>query len=235
MAALSATTTSIRRMPIALVLPLGATQIITLGNCSTPTADQLAIKLLSNSVISTPRTKFMCINIKDYYLCTPMAQYEYFRMKLELFSLQHHWSIQPMQQSWLKPKDTLRSTLRHVRTSTCRNHCTRTPQKKATQSRMQTKKNHTRVLDLSVATDPLPTCRWWFWHQIHWQRARPAPDQHVETKLWHWRRLGWKSMPQHNTQLGLQEPPSSPLHAKLCRRATHWDFSPKRRKSTSYK
>jgi hypothetical protein len=27
----------------------------------------------------------MCIDIKDFYLCTPMALYEYFRMKLELF------------------------------------------------------------------------------------------------------------------------------------------------------
>jgi hypothetical protein len=27
----------------------------------------------------------MSIDIKDFYLCTPMARYEYFRMKLELF------------------------------------------------------------------------------------------------------------------------------------------------------
>ena len=27
----------------------------------------------------------MSINIKDFYLCTPMKRYEYFRMKIELF------------------------------------------------------------------------------------------------------------------------------------------------------
>jgi hypothetical protein len=27
----------------------------------------------------------MSIDIKDFYLCTPMKRYEYFRMKLELF------------------------------------------------------------------------------------------------------------------------------------------------------
>ena len=27
----------------------------------------------------------MCIDIKDFYLCTPMERYEYFSMKLELF------------------------------------------------------------------------------------------------------------------------------------------------------
>jgi hypothetical protein len=55
------------------------------GDCGTPTVGLLTIKLLLNSVISTPYAKFTCINIKDFYLCTPMMQYEYFWMKLELF------------------------------------------------------------------------------------------------------------------------------------------------------
>jgi len=55
------------------------------GNCGTPTADLLTVKLLFNSIISTPNAKFMSIDIKDFYLCTPMKRYEYFRMKLELF------------------------------------------------------------------------------------------------------------------------------------------------------
>jgi hypothetical protein len=51
----------------------------------TPTADIFTIKLLFNSIISTPNAKFMTINIKDFYLMTPMDCYEYFRMKLKLF------------------------------------------------------------------------------------------------------------------------------------------------------
>jgi hypothetical protein len=51
----------------------------------TPTADLLTIKLMFNSIISTPNAKFMTIDIKDFYLMTPMDRYEYFRMKLELF------------------------------------------------------------------------------------------------------------------------------------------------------
>jgi hypothetical protein len=54
-------------------------------NCGTPTADLLITKLMFNSIISTPNAKFMTINIKDFYLMTPMDRYEYFRMKLELF------------------------------------------------------------------------------------------------------------------------------------------------------
>ncbi len=54
-------------------------------DCGTPTADLLTVKLIFNSIISTPNAKFMTIDIKDYYLMTPMDRYEYFRMKLELF------------------------------------------------------------------------------------------------------------------------------------------------------
>jgi hypothetical protein len=43
------------------------------------------VKLMLNSIISTPNAKFMTIDIKDFYLMTPMDRFEYFQMKLELF------------------------------------------------------------------------------------------------------------------------------------------------------
>jgi hypothetical protein len=51
------------------------------GDCGTPTADLLTVKLMFNSIISTSNAKFMTINIKDFYLMTPMDRFEYFRMK----------------------------------------------------------------------------------------------------------------------------------------------------------
>ena len=54
-------------------------------DCGTPTADLLTVKLMFNSIISTSGAKFMTIDIKDFYLMTPMDRYEYFRMKLDLF------------------------------------------------------------------------------------------------------------------------------------------------------
>ncbi len=48
------------------------------------TADLLTVKLMFNSVISTPSSKFITIDIKDFYRMTPMDQYEYFQMKLDL-------------------------------------------------------------------------------------------------------------------------------------------------------
>ncbi len=50
------------------------------GDAGTPTADLLTVKLLLNSVISTENARFMTMDIKDFYLNTPMARYEYMRL-----------------------------------------------------------------------------------------------------------------------------------------------------------
>ena len=52
---------------------------------ATPTADLLTVKLLLNSVISTPGAKFCSIDIKNFYLCTPLKRYEYVRMNIRDF------------------------------------------------------------------------------------------------------------------------------------------------------
>ncbi len=52
------------------------------GDVRTPTADLITVKLLLNSIISTPNTKFMTMDITDFYLNTPMAWYEYMRLRL---------------------------------------------------------------------------------------------------------------------------------------------------------
>jgi hypothetical protein len=60
----------------------GGNRVHYLGDAGTPTADQLTVKLLLNSIISTPNAKFMTMDIKDFYLNTPMARYEYMRLRL---------------------------------------------------------------------------------------------------------------------------------------------------------
>jgi hypothetical protein len=42
------------------------------GNTGTPTADLLTVKLLIKSTISTPNAKYMTMDIKDFYLNTPI-------------------------------------------------------------------------------------------------------------------------------------------------------------------
>ena len=54
-------------------------------DCGTPIAEVLTVKLLLNSVISTPNAKFMTLDGKDFYLNTPMDKPEFLRMKLDHF------------------------------------------------------------------------------------------------------------------------------------------------------
>jgi hypothetical protein len=52
------------------------------GDCSTKTAGLTTAKLLFNSTISTPQARVMCLDVKNFYLNTPMQRYEYMRLPL---------------------------------------------------------------------------------------------------------------------------------------------------------
>eukprot|EP00804_Cyclotella_cryptica_P027522 CCRYP_007476-RA/>CCRYP_007476-RA protein AED:0.26 eAED:0.26 QI:0/0/0/1/1/1/4/0/582 len=68
--------------PYRIRLTVGGNRINYPGDCGTPTADMITAKILLNSAISTLNAKFMTIDIKDFYLNTPMARPEYMRLKL---------------------------------------------------------------------------------------------------------------------------------------------------------
>ena len=53
------------------------------GDVSTRTADITTAKLLFNSTISDVMARFMGLDIKNYYLGTPLDRYEYMRIKWE--------------------------------------------------------------------------------------------------------------------------------------------------------
>ena len=55
------------------------------GELYTKTADLTTTKLLWNSVISTPGARYMCLDIKNFYLCAPLDRYEYMKMPLSIF------------------------------------------------------------------------------------------------------------------------------------------------------
>ena len=54
------------------------------GDVSTKTADIITMKILINSVLSTPNACFMMIDLKDFYLEMPMEQYEYVCIPLNM-------------------------------------------------------------------------------------------------------------------------------------------------------
>ena len=63
-------------------LTAGGDRINYPGDTGTPTADMTLFKMIMNSVISTKGAKYMMIDLKDFYLNTPMEQPEYMRLKL---------------------------------------------------------------------------------------------------------------------------------------------------------
>jgi hypothetical protein len=54
------------------------------GNTTTKTADIATSKLMFNSAISTPGGRFMTIDLKDFYLCSDLLDFEYVRIPLSL-------------------------------------------------------------------------------------------------------------------------------------------------------
>jgi hypothetical protein len=55
------------------------------GELTTRTADLTTSKLMWNSVLSTKGAKYMCLDIKNFYLTAPLDRYEYMKMPLSLF------------------------------------------------------------------------------------------------------------------------------------------------------
>ena len=64
-------------------LTMGGDRINYPDDCSTPTMDLLTVKHLLNSVILTPKARFMTMDIKSFYQSTPLTWYKYLCLKLD--------------------------------------------------------------------------------------------------------------------------------------------------------
>ena len=56
------------------------------GDITTRTADITTLKNMLNSVLSTDGAKYMCIDIKNFYLCAPLDWFEYMHIPLSMFT-----------------------------------------------------------------------------------------------------------------------------------------------------
>ena len=66
-----------KREPYRTCLTVGGNLIDYLGNLSMKVADMTTFKILVNSTLSTPGAKWLGLDVKNYYLGTPMDNYEY--------------------------------------------------------------------------------------------------------------------------------------------------------------
>jgi hypothetical protein len=69
-------------------LTMGGNLIDYPGDVSTPTADMLTAKILLNSTISDPKARWMCLDVKDFYLNNKMDRYEYARIPYHLIPME---------------------------------------------------------------------------------------------------------------------------------------------------
>ena len=71
-----------KRDPYRTQLTIGSDRVNYLGFCGTPTVIWTTVKLLLNIIVSTINAHFMTIDIKDFYLSTPMVRSKYMCLKL---------------------------------------------------------------------------------------------------------------------------------------------------------
>jgi len=71
--------------PYRIRITAGGNLIKYAGELLVQTADITTSELLWNSVISTNKAKYMCIDLKNFYLTANLDYYEYMKMLLSLF------------------------------------------------------------------------------------------------------------------------------------------------------
>jgi hypothetical protein len=68
------------------------------GDVSTRSADLTTSECLWNSVISTTGAKHMCLDVKNFYVGTPMEHFEYLRIPIKCIPLEiiNHYALLPL-------------------------------------------------------------------------------------------------------------------------------------------
>ena len=81
--------------PNRIRIAVGGNLITYRGNTSTRTADLTTSKLLWNSVLSTDGARYMCLDIKNFYLTAALDYYEYMKIPLALFPewIKHQYNL----------------------------------------------------------------------------------------------------------------------------------------------
>jgi hypothetical protein len=67
-----------------VTLTVGGDRLDYSGEVATSTADITTFKILINSTLSTEQAEMMMMDIKNYYLGTPLPRYEYMRLPLSI-------------------------------------------------------------------------------------------------------------------------------------------------------
>jgi hypothetical protein len=64
------------------------------GNFGTTTVDMITVKLHRNSVILTKGACYCTIDLKDFYIMTPLARPKFMRMKIKALPAKNYETVQ---------------------------------------------------------------------------------------------------------------------------------------------
>ena len=67
-----------------MILTVGGNLIFYAGYFSTPTLDIIIANLIINRTISTPGVRYICCDIKNFYLGTPFIRYKYIKIPIDI-------------------------------------------------------------------------------------------------------------------------------------------------------
>lgn len=81
----SATFAHLRTKPYRVQLTVGGDRVDYPHDPAAPAASLIESKLIFNSTISTPGTRFFLADIKDYFLNNPMEEYKYMHIPYQWF------------------------------------------------------------------------------------------------------------------------------------------------------
>ena len=85
-------------------ITVAGSQICYPGDVGMPTGSLKLVKLIINSVLSRRNARFVCFDLKNFYLQTTMEQSEYVRIKLSYITqeqLEEYNITQPVQNGWI--------------------------------------------------------------------------------------------------------------------------------------
>mmetsp|Transcript_14140 Transcript_14140/g.20198 ORF Transcript_14140/g.20198 Transcript_14140/m.20198 type:complete len:111 (+) Transcript_14140:582-914(+) len=79
-------------------MTLGGDELIYAGDAASSSTNIIETKILINSVLSTKGAKFMSLDIKNFFLITPMQDYEYVAVPVSrvLEEIIHQYNLRPL-------------------------------------------------------------------------------------------------------------------------------------------
>jgi hypothetical protein len=190
-----------KEKPYHVRITVGGDRVIFNGECSTKAADLATIKLLLNSVISTPGARFMTLDIKDFYLNTVMKFEDrvYMRIPEKVIpeSIKARYNVQLY--NGVAYVEVTKGMYGLKQAGRLANE-----QLAEFLAPFGYAPNNTRTMETRNATNPILTCGGRFRNQVCKRGRQKPPRGHTSQEIHHKRGPDRQQILRHAHRMGLQ-------------------------------